>query len=281
MKGTLVVSVSGGRTSEYMSKWLIDNKSNEYNLVHVFMNTGQEHEKTLEFVNRCDKEFNQSLIWIEAVTHHGERKGCTHKIVTFETASRSGEPFEEVIKKYGIPNVDYPHCNRELKLNPFNSLMRELRLRNSYRAIGIRVDEIDRMSSKKEEERIIYPLVGMNPTTKAEIRHWWKDQEFDLEVDEHLGNCVTCWKKSKRKLMTIAKNEPGRFDFFNRMEKQYTNSGAGDQSRVFFRQHKSVLDVFSDAKESFVEFVDSMPELQTSMDFSNGCTESCDIFSDE
>ena len=302
MKETLVVSVSGGLSSEYMSKFLIDKKSDEYNLVHVVMNTGQEHEKTLEFIDKCDKEFGQNLIWIEAVVHHGKRKSSSHKVVTFETASRNGAPFEEVIKKYGISNMDYPHCNRELKLRPFDSLMRELNLKGSLRAIGIRADEIDRMSSRAKEDGIIYPLIGWNPTTKAEVRHWWKDQEFDLGIPEHLGNCVTCWKKSKRKLMTIAKHEPERFDFFDRMEKEYSLRGAHmykeesdilDSSgerivvdrkpipRVFFRGRKSSQDILLDAQEPFDEFVDIMPELQTELDFSNGCSESCDIYADE
>ena len=187
MKETMVVSFSGGRTSAYMSKWLIDNKSDEYDFVFVFMNTGQEHENTLEFVNKCDVEFGLNLIWIEGVVHEG-RKGGTHKVVSYESASRKGEPFEEMIKKYGIPNRSYPHCNRELKLNPFNSLMRELGLTKSNRAIGIRVDEIDRMSIHAEKNNIIYPLIKFNPTTKSEVILWWKEQSFGLELEEHYGN---------------------------------------------------------------------------------------------
>ena len=43
MKKDLVVSFSGGRTSGYMCKWLIDNTSHIFNLHFVFANTGQEH----------------------------------------------------------------------------------------------------------------------------------------------------------------------------------------------------------------------------------------------
>ena len=225
MKKTMAVSFSGGRTSAYMCWWLISNYSDKYNFIFIFANTGLEHEKTLEFVNKCDKEFGLNLIWVEAVAHEG-RKGCTHKIVNFETASRNGEPFEGVIKKYGIPNQDYPHCNRELKLNPMNSYLRESFKDRPVFAIGIRADELDRINPEYDSKKLVYPLAFWHPTTKEEVRHWCKDQDFDLEIPEHMGNCVTCWKKSDRKLMTVAKHEPERFDFFARMEKLYSLNGS-------------------------------------------------------
>lgn len=279
-KETIVVSFSGGRTSAYMSKWLIDNKSDEYDLIFVFMNTGQEHEKTLEFVNKCDVAFGLNLIWIEGVTHHGERKGGTHKVVSYDSASRNGEPFEDMIKKYGIPNKSYPHCNRELKLNPFNSLMKDLGLSKAKRAIGIRVDEIDRMSVHAKANSIIYPLIKFKATTKSEIILWWKEQSFDLEIEEHYGNCVTCWKKSIRKLMTISKQDPNRFKFFEDCEKLYPSHGFGDDSRVFFRERRSVGDIFEKASKPFVEFTERKYEHQIELDIAGGCSESCDIFAD-
>ena len=145
-KENLLVSFSGGETSGFMCDWLIRNKSDEYNMVFVFANTGEENEETLDFVNKCDKDFNLNLIWVEAVVHHGERLGTSHRIVDFKTASRKGEPFEEVIKKYGLPNQNFPHCNRELKLRPIHSYIKKSLGWTDYKtAIGIRYDEIDRM----------------------------------------------------------------------------------------------------------------------------------------
>ena len=115
---------------------------------------------------------------------------------------------------------------------------------------------------------------------KSEIRHWWAFQDFDLEIDEHYGNCVTCWKKSDRKLMTIAKQEPERFEFARKMEKEHRFSGYGDDPRVFFREYKTVDDIFENSKGDFKEFKDEMPELQMRMldpiDYSNGCSDSCE-----
>jgi len=281
MKETMFVSFSGGRTSAYMCHWLLHNKADEYRFIFVFANTGQEHEKTLDFVNECDKRFGLELVWIEAVTHFDERKGCTHKIVNYDTASRKGEPFESVIKKYGIPNLEYPHCNRELKLNPIFSFKRSLGFRSDHKmSVGIRVDEIDRIGTKSKEHGCIFPLIKWRPMFKSEVRHWWTFQDFDLGIDEHYGNCVTCWKKSDRKLMTIAKQEPERFYFAKRMEEKHKYSGSGDDPRVFFREYKTANDIFENSKGDFKEFRDEMPELQMRMldpiDYSNGCSDSCE-----
>ena len=267
-KETMFVSFSGGRTSAYMCWWLLNNKADEYDFIFVFANTGQEHEKTLEFVDKCDKAFGLNLVWVESVVHHNELKGSTHKVVDFKTAARNGEPFEEIIKKYGIPNPDFQPCNRELKTNPMASYRRSLGFKSNHlTAIGIRNDEIDRIAEGYQKKGLCYPLAFMKPTSKEEIRHWWKDQKFDLDVPEHLGNCVTCWKKSDRKLMTIAKHEPERFEFFNRMEEEYPDAGAGPNGRVFFRKYRSCKDIIASSEQSFREFVDYMPELQLTMGF--------------
>ena len=113
----LAISFSGGKTSAYMTKWLIDNKVNDYDdYVITFSNTGQENEETLRFINLCDKEWGLNVVWLEAVVNPLPGIGTKHKIVTYETASRNGEPFEAVIKKYGIPNQTFQTCNREMKL---------------------------------------------------------------------------------------------------------------------------------------------------------------------
>ena len=101
-KKTLVVSFSGGRTSGYLTNRLLkEEKKHWKDILVIFANTGQEHEKTLEFINNCDERFGFNTVWIEAVTHLGERKSATSKIVDFKTASRDGVLFEGVISKYG------------------------------------------------------------------------------------------------------------------------------------------------------------------------------------
>ena len=178
----LLVSFSGGETSAYLAKWLLENKSKEYNMIFVFANTGDEEERTLEFVNECSVNWGIEIVWVEAVVHKDERKASTHKIVNFKNASRNREPFIDVIDKYGIPNQNFLHCNREMKLNPIRSYVKSLGWNNYETAIGIRVDEIDRVNKNRKKLKLIYPLVEMKPTTKQEISSWWSKQNFRLNL---------------------------------------------------------------------------------------------------
>ncbi len=136
-KELVIVSFSGGRTSAYMSWWLTTKMSWLYEFKFVYANTGQEHLKTLEFVDKVDKYLGLNLVWVEAVVHHNKRKSCTHKIVDYETADRSGTVFEEVIKKYGLPKMGWMHCTRELKINPIQSWMRAEGYKTNRRAIEV------------------------------------------------------------------------------------------------------------------------------------------------
>lgn len=229
----LVISFSGGETSAYMAQWLKYNKTQDYDRVFcVFANTGQENEETLEFVEMCDHFFNLGVHWIEANVIHGERKGSQFFPVTYDTASRNGEPFEEVIKKYGIPNATFPHCTRELKLNPIKAWLGFMGISDYHMAVGIRADEIDRMQADAKEKSLIYPLVKLY-MTKPKVNEFWQAMPFRLELKGYQGNCKWCWKKSLRKHLTLINESPEMYDFPERMEELYADSGAGDGGRVF------------------------------------------------
>src|SRR6185436_10141652 len=98
-------------------------------------------------------------VWIEAMVFHGERKSSGHRVVRFDTADRSGQPFESMIQKYGIPNRSNPHCTRELKLNAINSYMASIGWTDYMTAIGVRPDEARRVDQKAVERQIVYPLI--------------------------------------------------------------------------------------------------------------------------
>ena len=48
-----IINFSGGRTSAYMTKRLIDEGLDDY--IVAFQNTGEEMPETLDFINECDK----------------------------------------------------------------------------------------------------------------------------------------------------------------------------------------------------------------------------------
>ncbi len=243
MKKTMIVSFSGGRSSAYMCQMLINNYSEKYNFIFIYANTSQEHPKTLEFVNNIDKEFGLNLVWLEAKVIHGERKSTTFTITDYKNCKRNGEVFEEVIIKYGLPNVKYLHCTRELKQRPIKSYVDTLNLDDYIMALGIRGDEPKRIKDSSVWKDICYPLAEFDYITKEDVLKFWKLQAFDLDLPEHLGNCTWCYKKSNSKLELVARDYPKAFDFPRKMEEKY-KFVKSDIGRHIFRSHKDVNSFF-------------------------------------
>ncbi|KPW99803.1 Phage-related protein [Pseudomonas savastanoi] len=101
ISGTTVVSFSGGRTSAYMLRQVLDANDDLDDLIVTFANTGKEHPATLDFVNECARRWQVLIVWLE---YRDDDLGFA--IVTYETASRDGEPFEALIRKRSyLPNT--------------------------------------------------------------------------------------------------------------------------------------------------------------------------------
>lgn len=309
MKEKLVIAFSGGRTSGLMAKKIKDYLQDRYEMLFVFANTGKEREETLVFADRCDKYFNLNLVWIEAVTDMKNGNGVSAKVVSFDSAARNGEPFDSMIAKHGIPNTEKPICSRELKTYAIKAYCRQIGWKGYYTAIGIRTDEIDRMSSCAKKERIIYPLISMFPTKKTDVNEFWLKQPFDLEIKSYEGNCDLCWKKSLRKLMTIAKENPKLCDWWQSMESKYENFIPESQKHNtniqlpnrFFRNRLSISQIKELSAAPFLIARDESKDIEKwkqvnlfelnefglmqlkdyEMDTSNGCEESCEAFSEE
>lgn len=299
-KQKLLVSFSGGETSAYMAAWLWQHKQAEYEMIFVFANTGQENEETLLFVEKCSKRFGFPIVWVEAVVHHGTRKGSTHRIVNYNTANRDGKPFEAIITKYGIPNMATPHCTREMKANPIKSYARSLGWTKYYTAIGIRCDEIDRINKKAKQFRLLYPLISpeFQPMTKPKINFWWKQQPFRLELKGYQGNCITCWKKGDPKLYQIAKESERNFNFMGKMELRYDKFVPESRIKLiakrgetptlpvrFFRKNRSVQQIIDESKGWNGKVLNDAETLaaldlfdNTDIDLVGG--ESCEVFSE-
>ncbi|MBH8578747.1 phosphoadenosine phosphosulfate reductase family protein [Bisbaumannia pacifica] len=282
----LFISFSGGETSAFMAQWLLQHRANHYDdIVCLFANTGQENEETLRFVQQCDEAFGLDVIWLEAEVKQG-RARSGHRVVSYGTARRKGEPFEAVIQKYGISNQNWPHCTRELKLNPMLSYLASIGWEpGSFdTAIGIRADEMDRISPLCREKRLTYPLISDIEMTKPRINAWWSNQPFRLQLKGYEGNCKWCWKKSLRKHLTLLTEHPEWYDFPERMEALYAsvNPKPDLPDRVFFREGRSTRDLralacaggFTPAHDEAQVYED---QLALDLDTSNGCSESCEI----
>ena len=199
------INFSGGRTSAYMTKRLID-EGGEY--LVTFQNTGKELAQTLDFVHECDQRWGLNLVWLEY------RKPASFEVVTYETASRNGEPFSQLLEQRpsAIPNQQFRFCTLEMKINTLKRYLKSIGVDNYISFNGIRYDE-PRRWSKVSEFDVELPLVKWK-TTKADVLDWWKQQPFDLKVNEPYGNCDCCFLKGKGKLAIIAKEKPELFDWW-------------------------------------------------------------------
>ena len=229
MKPRLLLTYSSGRSSGAMVDIILALYDHLFDIVILFANTGWEHEESLVFADKCAKRWGNRVIWVEAKVNQG-RVACTFTRTTFEDASRNGEPLVEVVKKYGLPNAGYPHCTRELKENAIESYLRSIGwAKGSYlTCIGIRGDEPKRLKRglcKSNGQVKVYPLADWFYMDKQMVFDYWKTVDFDLQIPDHLGNCVGCFRKSNKKLAMASTEEPEYFELAKSLEADFGHIG--------------------------------------------------------
>tara|TARA_R100000781_G_scaffold53978_2_gene35313 strand:+ start:583 stop:1416 length:834 start_codon:yes stop_codon:yes gene_type:complete len=236
------ISFSGGRTSAYMLWRFIEaNDGLPDDCIVTFANTGKEEEATLRFVERCSKEWDVSIVWLEY--QWAEETKDRFKVVDFDTAARNGEPFEALIhaKKY-LPNPVARFCTIEMKIRTIANYLWsighvEKRSHGENMAIvGIRADE-QRRAAKIEPHR--RPLVTAG-VTKETVTAFWDTQLFDLELPNvngvtlH-GNCDLCYLKGANLIESLIVERPSRADWWARMEREVP---ASQQSGALWRNDR-------------------------------------------
>lgn len=232
-----VINFSGGRTSAYMTKRLFDEKGNDF--IVLFQNTGKEMPQTLDFINECDKRWGLNIVWLEY------RPNNTFEIVTYETASRKGEPFSYVIEHNNnfLPNQNMRYCTKAMKIDTARRYLKSIGIKEWTSFNGIRYDEPRRWSKMKnlpDYQEIEMPLVGWK-VTKKDVLEWWSKQEFDLGLVDPYGNCDCCFLKGKNKLGHIARETPDLLQWWIEWEKR--SSGT-------FKKETNYQNILDKAKNS-------------------------------
>lgn len=204
---TTIISFSGGRSSAMMTKILID-KMHEDEYLIIFTNTGKEREETLQFVHDCGKNWGVKVYWLEFT-----KSDPGYKIVDFDTASRNGEPFEEMIDSNPyLPNVVQRICTSRLKVRPVKKFVMDLGFTHWDNALGIRYDEpirAHKIKARDGRERwdTILPLYDLK-ITEADVFAFWDNQSFDLQLNSYQGNCDFCFLKAKGQLIQLMREDP-------------------------------------------------------------------------
>ena len=222
------ISFSGGRTSAYMLWRVLEahNMRLPEDAIVCFANTGKEDEATLRFVDRCSKEWNVPITWVEY--QDAEETKDRFRVVTFDTASRNGEPFEAIIRKRNyLPNPVSRFCTVEMKVRAIHRYLKSIGWTEWISMLGIRADEQRRLAKignqdyGKHEEKDA-PL-GRAGVTKEIVGEFWRNQPFDLELPNiggvtYHGNCDLCYLKGGSQILSLIAEKPERAVWWAKME---------------------------------------------------------------
>ena len=213
----------------------------------AFENTGMERLETLDFIHEVEMRWGVPIVWLEyndrfdvedyrkadGSLAERRRKYSTDdlidpakrgfKIVTYETASRKGEPFDAMLRYYAefrrivksdppiLPTVPSRMCTTHLKIKTNTRWMMSMGYDYFDAVQGIRKDEPRRWAkmmaqNQKGNERYnnVLPLYDAG-VVKADVFQFWQSQPFDLQLDaeSYAGNCNFCFLKNTDKIVNL------------------------------------------------------------------------------
>jgi 3'-phosphoadenosine 5'-phosphosulfate sulfotransferase (PAPS reductase)/FAD synthetase len=191
--------------------------------------------------------------------------------VTYETASRNGEPFLDSIKqngKFNLPNPVARFCTINMKIRVIHHYLKSLGWKHNENMdwVGIRADE-QRRAAKIERSRT--PLVSAG-ITKEHVGAFWKSHAFDLKLPNNNGvtmhgNCDLCFLKPAHQIQSLIQEKPERALWWMNIEELASQStetfGDGAKFRKdrpsYAQMHKYALsqtDMFDKTEEAIACF---------------------------
>lgn len=271
--GPALIGVSGGRTSGMLLGRILEAHGGTLpdDVRVVFTNTGREHEGTLRFVREMGERWGVPIHWIEwrvSPAQAASRNGLVEWLaandptsrmvdprgwapVTFDTASRAGEPFAALVAmKRTTPNGRRAFCTIHLKIEPARALALSWGWEAGHylEPIGMRADEKPGRVAKaaadaaKYGRRTVYPL-ACEGIEKADVLAWWARQPFDLDIPQGFGNCDLCFKKGKRTRLDVIRREPDRAAWWIKREAEtgYAFSGRDTMASLAVQAARSPM----------------------------------------
>lgn len=267
-----VISFSGGRTSAFMALEVLKiHPSAEV----IFMDTGAEHPKTYEFIRNFAEHFDVNITCLRVIPNAEMRKASTYEQLSVEQIGPDLEPWRRMLRKYGHPYVGGAFCTDRMKTVPFTKYCDEKYGKGNYeRWLGIREDEPNRLGNRGPG---FHYLADISDFDKKDVIDWWSVQEFDLGIQEHLGNCVFCIKKSLQKVALATKDEPELANEF--IDAIYGETARRKGLPRMYRGRNTlpgVIAMFGDTgRDELASRMTSMRQYDT-----GSCSESCEAFSE-
>lgn len=267
--GPALISFSGGRTSAYMLWRILQAHGGTLpDDVHVcFANTGKEREETLRFVHECATRWAVKVNWLER--SDSDPRGFTE--VGFNSAARSGEPFEALIAKKGyLPNSQARFCSVELKVRVMRDFCRAMDWAHWKSVVGLRADEPPRVArahkanaAGKERWQAVMPL-AVAGISNRDVRAFWREQDFDLQLMPFEGNCDACFLKARPKLFEIERTSPGTLQWWADQERKAGAMETATASGAVFREgepYAHIQDAVRRQGDLFMGAFDNDPDM--------------------
>ncbi len=269
IEGPALWSFSGGRTSGYMLWRALEAYDGQLPADHVvtFANTGKEREETLRFVHECETRWGVKVHWVE----RSDTNPRGFVDVDFDTASRSGEPFEALIAKKGyLPNSQARFCSVELKVRVMRDFCRAMDWKHWKSIVGLRADEPGRVqrahaanAAGKERWQAVMPL-AVAGISQRDVMAFWRNQDFDLQLLPFEGNCDACFLKARPKLFEVERTSPGTLQWWVDQERKAAAMETATASGSVFREgetYSQIQDAVKRQGDLFAGVFNNDPEM--------------------
>ena len=211
-------------------------------VVLSFQNTGREHPKTYEFLKRLDDALGGRLVLLEfrkPLVKGAAPKESRAEVVTHATMDRTGAVLEDVLSTLaefretkGLGRVSpwarSRVCTAYAKHLTLRRYVASLGVDTFTTFVGLRADEEHRVralgAAETADRTMATPLFRAG-ITKADVLEFWSRQSFDLELQEHQGNCTGCFLKDQADVARVMLEPETDASWWFRMEEEYPGFG--------------------------------------------------------
>lgn len=267
LTGPTAAGISGGRTSALMHVLTIAANLDQLHLYRpCFGNTGTEEKRTLIFLKLLDEATLVPVTWLEfqpPEVYGAPPRYARSQVVTYETAERGLRVWYEFLTTLAAyreqakgegptaPSAFMRLCTSYMKLKTIHRHVRAALGEEYDYAVGLRADEPGRVASLKGQERggVVFqtPLASAG-IVKEDVLSFWREQPFDLELPEYLGNCLYCMLKDEPDLATVTREYPTEGDEWIALQDKFGDFRRGHTGMRTIRAEANVrLDVIRPA----------------------------------
>jgi 3'-phosphoadenosine 5'-phosphosulfate sulfotransferase (PAPS reductase)/FAD synthetase len=222
--GPAVISFSGGRTSGYMLRRILDEGLRPD--VHIlFADTGRERVETYEFIRACAHRWAVAIEWVE----------------------RPGQFTQLITDRQYLPNPIARFCTSMLKLQPIRAAMIAHGYDHWLNVVGIRADEparVARLRGRTDPSWDVELPLADAGVTAADVLRFWQAQPFDLALAPGHSNCDLCFLKSYPYIKNMVRERPDLAEWWAQQEERIGGTFRND--RPSYRAMLNQPDLFKD-----------------------------------